>query len=63
MAHPSTWLRVLPQGLYCEPGDFFIDPTRAVEGLLLVSIDYRVRATNQSGNMVYPFYFREGGGL
>jgi putative mRNA 3-end processing factor len=31
MAHPSTWLRVLPQGLYCEPGDFFIDPTRAVE--------------------------------
>jgi len=31
MAHPSTWLRVLPQGLYCEPGDFFIDPTRAVD--------------------------------
>jgi phage baseplate assembly protein W len=40
-----------------------IDPTRAADGLLLVSIDYRVRATNQSGNMVYPFYFREGGGL
>jgi putative mRNA 3-end processing factor len=31
VAHPSTWLRVLPQGLYCEPGDFFIDPTRAVD--------------------------------
>jgi putative mRNA 3-end processing factor len=29
--HPSTWLRVLPQGLYCEPGNFFIDPTRAVD--------------------------------
>ncbi|GAB0120283.1 ligase-associated DNA damage response exonuclease [Acidisoma sp. 7E03] len=28
--HPDTWLRVLPQGLYCEPGDFFIDPVRAV---------------------------------
>lgn len=28
--HPETWLRVLPQGLYCEPGDFFIDPLRAV---------------------------------
>jgi len=28
--HPETWLRVLPQGLYCAPGDFFIDPTRAV---------------------------------
>ena len=31
MPHPSTWLRVLPQGLYCEPGGFFIDPTRAVD--------------------------------
>src|ERR1700743_225063 len=31
MAHASNWLRVLPQGLYCEPGDFFIDPTRAVD--------------------------------
>ncbi|HTR17420.1 MAG TPA: ligase-associated DNA damage response exonuclease [Acetobacteraceae bacterium] len=30
MPHPETWLRVLPQGLYCEPGDFFIDPVRAV---------------------------------
>ena len=31
MPHPSTWLRVLPQGLWCEPGGFFIDPTRAVD--------------------------------
>lgn len=29
--HPDTWLRVLPQGLFCEPGDFFIDPVAAVE--------------------------------
>src|SRR3954470_10571040 len=28
--HPETWLRVTPQGLFCEPGDFFIDPLRAV---------------------------------
>lgn len=28
--HPETWLRVLPEGLYCEPGDFFIDPLRPV---------------------------------
>ena len=28
--HPDTWLRVLPQGLYCEPADVFIDPLRAV---------------------------------
>ena len=28
---PESWLRVTPSGLYCEPGDFFIDPTQAVE--------------------------------
>src|ERR1700758_3810101 len=31
MPHPETWLKVLPQGLYCEPGGFFIDPLRAVD--------------------------------
>ncbi len=25
------WLKALPQGLYCEPGGFFIDPLRAVD--------------------------------
>ena len=30
-AHPQTWLKLLPQGLYCEPGGFFIDPLRGVE--------------------------------
>lgn len=29
------------------------------EGRLDVVIDYEVRATNQPGNLVYPFYFRE----
>ena len=24
--HPETWLKVLPDGLYCEPGGFYIDP-------------------------------------
>lgn len=28
--HPETWLRVTPGGLYCLPGDFHIDPPRAV---------------------------------
>ena len=28
--HPDTWLRVLPEGLFCEPGGFFIDPVRPV---------------------------------
>src|ERR1700733_12621523 len=29
--HPQTWLKPTPQGLYCVPGDFYIDPMRAVE--------------------------------
>ncbi|WP_377188349.1 GPW/gp25 family protein [Ruegeria meonggei] len=31
-----------------------------VNGKLRISVDYRVRTTNQRGNIVYPFYFREG---
>ncbi|MBV8870917.1 MAG: ligase-associated DNA damage response exonuclease [Acetobacteraceae bacterium] len=31
MPHPAAWLKVLPQGLYCEPGGFFVDPTRPVD--------------------------------
>lgn len=31
MPHPATWLKLLPQGLYCEPGGFYIDPLRAVD--------------------------------
>lgn len=45
-----------------ELQDVTADPLRAAEGLLLLEIDYLVRATNQSGNLVYPFYFREGDG-
>jgi putative mRNA 3-end processing factor len=26
--HPETWLKSTPAGLYCEPADLFIDPTR-----------------------------------
>src|SRR5262245_33424909 len=33
----------------------------AERGQLLVEIEYRVRKTNQTGNLVWPFYFREGG--
>jgi hypothetical protein len=31
-----------------------------VNGQLIIEIDYRVRQTNQPGNLVFPFYFREG---
>jgi len=28
--HPESWIRVTPAGLYCEPGDFHIDPVSPV---------------------------------
>ena len=31
MIHPREWMEVRPGGLYCKPGGFFVDPTRAVE--------------------------------
>jgi len=37
------------------------DPDRAE--LLLIRVDYRVRANNANGNVVYPFFLREGQGL
>ena len=33
--HPETWLRVTQNGLYCEPGGFFIDPTQPVDGAVI----------------------------
>jgi phage baseplate assembly protein W len=38
-----------------------VDEQSTAEGKLLVEIEYRVRKTNQTGNLVFPFYFREGG--
>jgi uncharacterized protein len=38
-----------------------VDEAATAEGKLLVEIEYRVRKTNQTGNLVFPFYFREGG--
>lgn len=28
--HPENWLNPTPSGLYCRPGDFYIDPVRVV---------------------------------
>ena len=38
-----------------------VDEAATSEGKLLVEIEYRVRKTNQLCNLVFPFYFREGG--
>lgn len=37
------------------------DADGASSGVLMVEIEYRVRKTNQIGNLVFPYYFREGG--
>ena len=29
--HPAHWLKPTPKGLYCAPGDFYIDPAEPVE--------------------------------
>lgn len=41
--------------------DVKVSTERANEGMLPVSIDYRVRTTNNRFNLVYPFYLKEGG--
>ena len=38
-----------------------VDEDANLAGELLVEIEYRVRRTNQIGNLVFPFYYREGG--
>lgn len=35
------------------------DATDAFNGKLVIELEYRVRQTNQVGNLVFPFYYRE----
>lgn len=37
-----------------------VSTEESAQGKLLVSIDYRVRITNNQFNLVYPFYVKEG---
>lgn len=52
--------RIRKSILYYEPRidviDVGIQTDLASEGILLISIDYRIRATNSRFNFVYPFY-------
>ena len=41
--------------------DVTVDEAASYRGELLIQLEYRVRRTNQVGNLVFPFYFREGG--
>ncbi|MGC9353061.1 MAG: GPW/gp25 family protein [Mariniphaga sp.] len=53
--------------LYYEPRidvkKIDIDPADELNGVLLINIDYTIRATNSRMNMVYPFYKEEGNEL
>ena len=40
--------------------DVQAENTLEAPNLLLIRVDYRVRATNAIGNLVYPFYINEG---
>src|SRR5438876_9664355 len=33
--NPRSWLYPTPRGLYCEPGDFYVDPAVAVPRALI----------------------------
>ena len=37
-----------------------ISETDPLKGMLIINIDYRIRATNSRKNMVFPFYKEEG---
>lgn len=56
--------RITTAVLYYEPRieilELLVSDERIVEGVLLIKMDYRVRATNSRFNFVYPFYLTEG---
>lgn len=35
MTHPKKWLEIRPEGLYCTPGQFYIDPSAPVENAVI----------------------------
>ena len=37
-----------------------VGPDSSEDNRLLISINYKIRANNTKGNLVYPFYLREG---
>jgi phage baseplate assembly protein W len=45
-----------------DVGDVTVEGGRE-ENVLLIRVDYRIRATNAFHNLVYPFYIKEGAGV
>lgn len=56
--------RVKTAILYYEPRiaveNISLQTERLTEGVILIEVEYRVRATNSRFNFVYPFYKNEG---
>ena len=56
--------RVRTAILYYEPRieaeDILLQTDRVTEGILLIEVIYRIRATNSRFNYVFPFYKNEG---
>lgn len=40
-----------------------LSESQEIEGLLLIKVDFKVRATNTRYNLVYPFYKNEGNNI
>lgn len=38
-----------------------VNEDATAEGKLEIELEYRVRKTNQTGNLVFPYYYKEGG--
>ena len=67
---PPTWIRTTPAGLYCEPGDFHIDPLRPVPRAVIThghgdharSGNARVLATAETIGIMQMRYGEAAGG-
>jgi putative mRNA 3-end processing factor len=67
---PETWIRTTPAGLYCEPGDFHIDPLRPVPRAVIThghgdharASNARVLATAETIAIMQARYGAEAGG-
>ena len=59
--------RIVTNLLVFEPRikvlDLLIDDSQAVEGLLLIRLEYSVRSSNSRFNLVYPYYLGDANEL
>lgn len=46
-----------------EPKKIELNSDNIIDGVLWISINYKIRQTNSRSNMVYPFYIKEGTNL